>query len=135
MTNTVVDRQWRDELLRRTSLTESEIGEYSGGERNQADYYRHLPGGHPQDQGRIPRGLFDSRDWGLIIYDEVHLLPAPVFRMTSDLQSRRRLGLTATLIREDGMEGDVFSLIGPQALRRPVEGAGGRLLHSHRRLH
>ena len=63
--------------------------------------------------------LFDSRDWGLIIYDEVHLLPAPVFRMTSDLQSRRRLGLTATLVREDGREGDVFSLIGPKRYDAP----------------
>ena len=63
--------------------------------------------------------LFDSRDWGLIIYDEVHLLPAPVFRMTADLQSRRRLGLTATLIREDGREGDVFSLIGPKRYDAP----------------
>jgi DNA excision repair protein ERCC-3 len=63
--------------------------------------------------------LFDSRDWGLIIYDEVHLLPAPVFRMTADLQSRRRLGLTATLVREDGREGDVFSLIGPKRYDAP----------------
>ena len=63
--------------------------------------------------------LFDSRDWGLIIYDEVHLLPAPVFRMTADLQSRRRLGLTATLIREDGREGDVFTLIGPKRYDAP----------------
>src|SRR6185437_2174338 len=63
--------------------------------------------------------LFDSRDWGLIIYDEVHLLPAPVFRMTADLQSKRRLGLTATLIREDGREGDVFSLIGPKRYDAP----------------
>ena len=71
--------------------------------------------------------LFDSRDWGLIIYDEVHLLPAPVFRMTSDLQSRRRLGLTATLVREDGREGDVFSLIGPKRYDAPwkeLESAG-----------
>jgi DNA excision repair protein ERCC-3 len=58
--------------------------------------------------------LFDARDWGLIVYDEVHLLPAPVFRFTADIQSRRRLGLTATLVREDGREGDVFSLIGPK---------------------
>jgi DNA excision repair protein ERCC-3 len=58
--------------------------------------------------------LFDSHDWGLIIYDEVHLLPAPIFRFTADIQSRRRLGLTATLVREDGMEGEVFSLIGPK---------------------
>jgi len=116
VTNTVAGRQWKRELVAKTSLTEDEIGEYSG-ERKEirpvtiATYqvitrktkgeYRHLE-------------LFDSRDWGLIIYDEVHLLPAPVFRMTADLQSRRRLGLTATLVREDGQEGDVFSLIGPK---------------------
>ncbi|WP_447005401.1 DNA repair helicase XPB [Saccharothrix isguenensis] len=116
VTNTVAGRQWKRELIARTTLTEDEIGEYSG-ERKEirpvtiATYqvitrkskgeYRHLE-------------LFDSRDWGLIVYDEVHLLPAPVFRMTADLQSRRRLGLTATLVREDGQEGDVFSLIGPK---------------------
>ncbi|WP_156757540.1 DNA repair helicase XPB [Actinokineospora pegani] len=116
VTNTVSGRQWKRELIARTSLTEEEIGEYSG-ERKEirpvtiATYqvitrkskgeYRHLE-------------LFDSRDWGLVVYDEVHLLPAPVFRMTADLQSRRRLGLTATLVREDGREGDVFSLIGPK---------------------
>lgn len=116
VTNTVAGRQWKRELIARTSLTEDEIGEYSG-ERKEirpvtiATYqvitrkskgeYKHLE-------------LFDSRDWGLIVYDEVHLLPAPVFRMTADLQSRRRLGLTATLVREDGQEGDVFSLIGPK---------------------
>ncbi|WP_067568391.1 DNA repair helicase XPB [Nocardia acidivorans] len=121
VTNTVAGRQWRRELLARTSLTEEEIGEYSG-ERKEirpvtiATYqvitrktkgeYRHLE-------------LFDSRDWGLVIYDEVHLLPAPVFRMTADLQSRRRLGLTATLVREDGREGDVFSLIGPKRYDAP----------------
>ena len=63
--------------------------------------------------------LFDSRDWGLIVYDEVHLLPAPIFRFTADIQSRRRLGLTATLVREDGREGDVFSLIGPKRYDAP----------------
>ncbi len=63
--------------------------------------------------------LFDARDWGLIVYDEVHLLPAPIFRMTADLQARRRLGLTATLVREDGREGDVFSLIGPKRYDAP----------------
>lgn len=63
--------------------------------------------------------LFDSYDWGLIIYDEVHLLPAPIFRFTADIQSRRRLGLTATLVREDGMEGEVFSLIGPKRFDVP----------------
>ncbi|MBD8505836.1 DEAD/DEAH box helicase [Hoyosella sp. G463] len=121
VTNTVSGRQWKRELLARTSLTEEEIGEYSG-ERKEvrpvtiATYqvitrrskgeYKHLE-------------LFDSRDWGLVIYDEVHLLPAPVFRMTADLQSRRRLGLTATLVREDGREGDVFSLIGPKRYDAP----------------
>ncbi|MCU1679676.1 MAG: helicase [Amycolatopsis sp.] len=121
VTNTVAGRQWKRELIARTSLTEEEIGEYSG-ERKEirpvtiATYqvitrktkgeYRHLE-------------LFDSRDWGLVIYDEVHLLPAPVFRMTADLQSRRRLGLTATLVREDGQEGDVFSLIGPKRFDVP----------------
>jgi DNA excision repair protein ERCC-3 len=121
VTNTVAGRQWKRELVARTSLTEEEVGEYSG-ERKEirpvtiATYqvmtrkskgaYRHLD-------------LFDSRDWGLIIYDEVHLLPAPVFRMTADLQSRRRLGLTATLVREDGQEGDVFSLIGPKRYDAP----------------
>ena len=121
VTNTVAGRQWKRELIARTSLTADEIGEYSG-ERKEirpvtiATYqvitrktkgeYRHLE-------------LFDSRDWGLVIYDEVHLLPAPVFRMTADLQSRRRLGLTATLVREDGREGDVFSLIGPKRYDAP----------------
>ncbi|MFN2518227.1 MAG: DNA repair helicase XPB, partial [Jatrophihabitantaceae bacterium] len=121
VTNTVAGRQWKRELIARTSLTDEEIGEYSG-ERKEirpvtiATYqimttrrkgeYRHLE-------------LFDSRDWGLIIYDEVHLLPAPIFRLTADLQSRRRLGLTATLIREDGREGDVFSLIGPKRYDAP----------------
>ena len=121
VTNTVAGRQWRRELLERTTLTEDEIGEYSG-ERKEirpvtiATYqvmtrrskgeYRHLD-------------LFDSRDWGLVIYDEVHLLPAPIFRMTADLQARRRIGLTATLVREDGREGDVFSLIGPKRYDAP----------------
>ena len=86
-----------------------------------AGHHRHLPGDDPQVRRRLqaPRRLFDSRDWGLVIYDEVHLLPAPVFRMTADLQSRRRLGLTATLVREDGREGDVFSLIGPKRYDAP----------------
>jgi DNA excision repair protein ERCC-3 len=121
VTNTVAGRQWKRELVARTSLTEDEIGEYSGEKkeirpitiatyqvitRKTRGEYRHLE-------------LFDSRDWGLVIYDEVHLLPAPVFRMTADLQSRRRLGLTATLIREDGREGDVFSLIGPKRFDVP----------------
>ncbi len=122
VTNTVAGRQWRRELLARTSLTEDEIGEYSG-ERKEvrpvtiATYQvmtTRRKGEH------LHLGLFSAREWGLIIYDEVHLLPAPVFRMTADIQSRRRLGLTATLVREDGREGDVFSLIGPEALRRAL---------------
>ena len=121
VTNTVAGRQWRDELLKRTTLTENEIGEYSGEKKE----IKPVTIATYQVVTRKTKGeyraleLFDSRDWGLIIYDEVHLLPAPVFRMTSDLQSRRRLGLTATLVREDGAEGDVFSLIGPKRYDAP----------------
>ena len=121
VTNTVAARQWRDELVRRTTLSPDEIGEYSGARKEirpvtiatyqvvttkRGGVYPHLE-------------LFSARDWGLVIYDEVHLLPAPVFRMTADLQARRRLGLTATLVREDGREGDVFSLIGPKRYDAP----------------
>jgi DNA excision repair protein ERCC-3 len=121
VTNTVAARQWRHELLTRTTLTEDEIGEYSGARKEvrpvtiatyqvmttrRKGVYSHLE-------------LLDARDWGLIVYDEVHLLPAPIFRMTADLQARRRLGLTATLVREDGREGDVFSLIGPKRYDAP----------------
>ncbi|WP_406567003.1 DNA repair helicase XPB [Gordonia metallireducens] len=121
VTNTVAGRQWKRELIARTTLTEEEIGEYSG-ERKEI---RPVTIATYQVMTRKSKGeyrnldLFDSRDWGLIIYDEVHLLPAPVFRMTADLQSRRRLGLTATLVREDGREGDVFSLIGPKRYDAP----------------
>lgn len=129
VTNTVAGRQWKDELIRRTSLTENEIGEYSGEKKE----IKPVTIATYQVVTRKTKGeykaleLFDSRDWGLIIYDEVHLLPAPVFRMTSDLQSRRRLGLTATPVREDGREGDVFSLIGPKRYDAPwkeLESAG-----------
>ncbi|MGW5875347.1 DNA repair helicase XPB [Nocardiopsis terrae] len=121
VTNTVSVHQWKSELLRRTSLTEDEIGEYSGTRKEirpvtiatyqvmaarRKGVYTHLE-------------LFDAKDWGLVVYDEVHLLPAPIFRMTADLQARRRLGLTATLVREDGREGDVFSLIGPKRYDAP----------------
>lgn len=121
VTSTIAGRQWRDELIRRTSLQPAEIGEYSG-EKKQI---KPVTIATYQVVTRKTKGeyraleLFDSRDWGLIIYDEVHLLPAPVFRMAADLQSRRRLGLTATLIREDGREGDVFSLIGPKRYDAP----------------
>ena len=121
VTNTVSARQWRDELIRRTTLTPDEIGEYSGARKEirpvtiatyqvlttrRKGVYTHLD-------------LLDARDWGLVVYDEVHLLPAPIFRMTADLQARRRLGLTATLVREDGLESDVFSLIGPKRFDAP----------------
>ncbi|MEU0519326.1 DNA repair helicase XPB [Streptosporangium sp. NPDC006007] len=121
VTNTVSAHQWKQELLNRTSLSEDEIGEYTGTKKEirpvtiatyqvmttrRQGVYRHLE-------------LFDARDWGLIVYDEVHLLPAPIFRMTADLQARRRVGLTATLVREDGREGDVFSLIGPKRYDAP----------------
>jgi DNA excision repair protein ERCC-3 len=121
VTNTVAARQWRDELIKRTTLTADEIGEYSGAKKQIRPVtiatYQVITtkrgGIHPHLE------LLDARDWGLIIYDEVHLLPAPVFRMTAGLQARRRLGLTATLVREDGREGDVFSLIGPKRYDAP----------------
>ena len=129
VTNTVAGRQWRRELLARTSLTEEEIGEYSG-ERKEIRpvtiaTYQVMTTRRKGEYVHLD--LFDARDWGLVVYDEVHLLPAPVFRLTADLQSRRRLGLTATLVREDGREGDVFSLIGPKRYDAPwkdVESAG-----------
>ncbi|GAA2000156.1 DNA repair helicase XPB [Brevibacterium samyangense] len=129
VTNSVSAKQWKAELLRRTSLSEDEIGEYSGAVKEirpvtiatyqvlttrRKNSYLHLE-------------LLDARDWGLVIYDEVHLLPAPVFRLTASLQARRRLGLTATLVREDGREDEVFSLIGPKQFEVPwkeIEKAG-----------
>ena len=129
VTNSVAAKQWKAELLRRTTLTADEIGEYSGSVKEirpitiatyqvlttrRKGSYLHLE-------------LLDARDWGLVIYDEVHLLPAPVFRLTAGLQARRRLGLTATLVREDGREEEVFSLIGPKQFEAPwkeIEAAG-----------
>ena len=121
VTNTVSARQWKSELVRRTSLTEDEIGEYSGARKEIRPVtiatYQVLT---MRRKGVYPHlELLDARDWGLIVYDEVHLLPAPIFRMTADLQARRRIGLTATLVREDGREGDVFSLIGPKRYDAP----------------
>ena len=121
VTNTVSARQWKQELLERTSLTEDEIGEYSGARKEIRPVtiatYQVLT---LKRKGVYPHlDLLDARDWGLIVYDEVHLLPAPIFRMTADLQARRRLGLTATLVREDGREADVFSLIGPKRFDAP----------------
>ncbi len=121
VTNTVAARQWKDELVRRTTLTAEEIGEYSGSVKEVRPVtiatYQVLT---TKRKGAYPHlELLDARDWGLIVYDEVHLLPAPIFRMTADLQARRRIGLTATLVREDGREGDVFSLIGPKRYDAP----------------
>ncbi|WGL53167.1 DEAD/DEAH box helicase [Nocardioides sp. BP30] len=121
VTNTVSARQWKDELVKRTSLTPEEIGEYSGTIKEIRPVtiatYQVLT---TRRKGVYPHlELLDARDWGLIVYDEVHLLPAPIFRMTADLQARRRIGLTATLVREDGREGDVFSLIGPKRYDAP----------------
>ena len=117
-TSTTAVKQWRREILDKTSLADEQVTEYTGDSKEMgpvtvATYqivtYR------PDKSEDFPHfKLFDARDWGLIVYDEVHLLPAPVFRATANIQARRRIGLTATLIREDGREGDVFTLIGPK---------------------
>ncbi|WP_424447555.1 DNA repair helicase XPB [Microbacterium arborescens] len=121
VTNTVSARQWRNELLKRTSLTPEEIGEYSGQTKEVKPVtiatYQILTAKRKGEYAHL--ALLDALDWGLVVYDEVHLLPAPVFKLTADLQARRRLGLTATLVREDGREGDVFSLIGPKRFDAP----------------
>ncbi len=121
VTSTVAARQWRDELLRWTTVKPDQIGEYSGEKKEikpitiatyniliyrRADKFSHL-------------GIFDAKNWGLIIYDEVHLLPAPVFRVTAEIQAKRRLGLSATLVREDGKEDEIFALIGPKKYDAP----------------
>ena len=111
-------KQWRREILDKTDLKEKDVAEYTGetkdiGPVTVATYQ--ILTHRPDRKEEFPHfKLFDERDWGLIIYDEVHLLPAPVFRVTAHIQARRRLGLTATLVREDGREEDVFSLIGPK---------------------
>ena len=121
VTNTVSARQWRSELLKRTTLTEDEVGEYSGQVKEIKPVtiatYQILTAKRGGQYAHL--ALLDALDWGLIVYDEVHLLPAPVFKLTAELQARRRLGLTATLVREDGREGDVFSLIGPKRFDAP----------------
>ena len=123
VTNTIALRQWKDELLNKTLLTEDMIGEYSGDKKEIKPItiatYNILTYRKNKKESFLHFDLFNSKNWGLIIYDEVHLLPAPVFRMTSEIQSKRRLGLTATLIREDGLESDVFSLIGPKKYDMP----------------
>lgn len=121
VTNTVSARQWRAELLARTTLTEDDIGEYSGALKEIKPVtiasYSIMAAKRKGEFAHL--GVIDAMNWGLVVYDEVHLLPAPVFQLTAQLQARRRLGLTATLVREDGREGDVFSLIGPKRFDVP----------------
>ncbi len=117
-------RQWITEILDKTELTAEEVGEYSG----QRKQIRPVTVATYQIATRPRhRALFERQDFGFIIYDEVHLLPAPLFRTTAYLQARRRLGMTATLVREDGREAEVFSLIGPKRYEMPwrsLEGSG-----------
>ncbi len=130
-TNVAAVHQWIDELLDKTDLLPEDIGEYSGDTKEIKPVtiatYQILTW-RASKEGPFPHfSLFRSRGWGLIVYDEVHLLPAPVFRVTAELQAVRRLGLTATLVREDGCEGDVFSLVGPKRYDVPwkdLEGQG-----------
>jgi DNA excision repair protein ERCC-3 len=123
-------RQWIREILDKTTLDPSQVGEWSGQTKDLRDVtvatYQVLTWADPsaaKDADLLERhpnlALFDEEEWGLVVYDEVHLLPAPVFRATARIQAVRRLGLTATLIREDGREGDVFSLIGPKRFDAP----------------
>lgn len=117
-TNTIAVRQWRTELLDKTALTEDQVGEYTGDSKVIAPVtistYQMITYRKRKTGEFTHFELFGARDWGLVVYDEVHLLPAPVFRVTAEIQARRRLGLTATLVREDGREDEVFSLIGPK---------------------
>jgi len=117
-TNNVSVHQWREELLSRTTLVDEEIGEFTGLIKKikpvTITTYQMLTYRRTKEDSLLNLDVFTEHDWGLIIYDEVHLLPAPVFRATTSIQARRRLGLTATLVREDGKEDDVFALIGPK---------------------
>lgn len=130
-TNTVAVRQWHQELLDKTTLTEDEVGEYTGDSKSVKPVtittYQMLTWRRSKTAEFEHFSLFSQENWGLVVYDEVHLLPAPVFRVTADLQARRRLGLTATLVREDGKEDEVFCLIGPKRYDVPwkvLEGQG-----------
>lgn len=122
-TNVTALRQWRSEILDKTTLTEDQVGEYSGEVKDvrpvTVTTYQLLTYKRRKDDEFAHMDLFQKFNWGLIIYDEVHLLPAPVFRAVAEIQARRRLGLTATLVREDGREDDVFSLIGPKRFDKP----------------
>ncbi|MEC7946898.1 MAG: DNA repair helicase XPB [Myxococcota bacterium] len=122
-TNITALRQWRAEILEKTTLTADQVGEYSGETKEVCPVtlttYQMLTWRRSREDAFVHFGLFDKEDWGLVIYDEVHLLPAPIFRTVAHIQARRRLGLTATLVREDGHEGDVFALIGPKRFDMP----------------
>jgi len=122
-TNITALRQWKEELMDKTSMTSENIGEYSGENKEIKPVtiatYQILTHRNDKNDNFPHMELFNKKNWGLIIYDEVHLLPAPVFRVTAELQAKRRLGLTATLVREDGLEEDVFSLIGPKKYDMP----------------
>ena len=122
-TNTIAVRQWRDELLDKTDLTPDDVGEYTGDSKEVKPVtiatYQILTYRRSKTEPFVHFDLFQRNDWGLIVYDEVHLLPAPVFRVTAEIQATRRLGLTATLVREDGKEQDVFTLIGPKRFDVP----------------
>lgn len=118
VTNTLSIRQWKSEILDKTDISEDDIGEYSGEKKELKPItiatYNIITHRKKKGGAFTHYNIFGEGNWGLVVYDEVHLLPAPVFRMTSELQAKRRLGLTATLVREDGLEEDVFSLIGPK---------------------
>ncbi|PZE22539.1 DNA repair helicase XPB [Paenibacillus xerothermodurans] len=121
--NTTSVNQWKREILDKTEVAEDMVGEYTGAKKDVRPItvatYQILTYRRTKDELFTHMDLFNKRDWGLIVYDEVHLLPAPVFRVTADIQATRRLGLTATLIREDGREEDVFSLVGPKRYEMP----------------
>lgn len=130
-TNTVAVRQWRQELLDKTELSEDQVAEYTGESKRVAPVtistYQMLTWRRSKTEEFEHFRLFREQNWGLVVYDEVHLLPAPIFRVTAELQARRRLGLTATLVREDGKEDEVFCLIGPKRYEVPwkvLEGGG-----------
>ncbi|MHC5012054.1 MAG: DNA repair helicase XPB, partial [Planctomycetota bacterium] len=122
-TNHTAVAQWRQEILSKTELTAEDVGEYTGLAKEVRPVtittYQILTWRRRKTDPFIHFELFSRNDWGLVIYDEVHLLPAPVFRVTADIQATRRLGLTATLVREDGHEDDVFTLIGPKRYDLP----------------
>jgi DNA excision repair protein ERCC-3 len=122
-TGITASRQWAEELLDKSSLDPGDLGLYDGMSKDIRPVtiatYNILTHRQRKDEAFRHLALFDERNWGLIIYDEVHLLPAPVFQITASLQARRRLGLTATLVREDGREDDVFALIGPKKMDVP----------------